>query len=57
MKIPNGDTCTMATLNMLFARGGVGVSDRIYRIDRILAWRTGETGGRLGIPRPRRRRT
>ena len=35
MKIPNGDTCTMATLNMLFARGGVGVLDRIDRIMRV----------------------
>jgi len=35
MKTPNGDTCTMATLNMLFARGGVGVLDRINKINRI----------------------
>ena len=35
MKIPNGDTCTMATLNMLFARGGVGVLDRINMIMRV----------------------
>ena len=40
MKIPNGDTCTMATLNMLFARGGVGVClDRINKIDRIVGVR------------------
>ena len=39
MKIPNGDTCTMATLNMLFARGGVGVLDRINMIDRIVGVR------------------
>ena len=43
---------------MMFARAVAGrFLDRIYRIDRILAWRTGEEGGRLGIPRPRRRRT
>ena len=35
----------------MFARIVAGrVLDRINKINRILAWRTGETGGRLGLP-------
>ena len=33
----------------MFAQAVVGrFSDRINKINRILAWRTGEAGGRLG---------
>ena len=38
---------------MMFVRVVAGrVLDRINKIDRILAWRTGEAGGRLGLPHP-----
>ena len=43
-----GNTSTMATLNKIFARAVAG--RLLDRINRILAWRTGESGGRLGLP-------